>query len=512
MVDLLVRNAVVIGLDVGLSRTDIAVQDGVISALIPAGTAPVAAARVIDAGGGVLFPGMVNGHLHSNEFLMKGRVSGQPLEPYILKTWARVADDRLPSPDVVYASTMLNCSDLLRGGVTSVIDDFTPIRYRDEYVDAAMSAYVDSGMRADCSIAIMDRPATQHIPGIEHLVPGDFSGAESQPPAAQLPDAQRSIAFVERQLQRWPSTGRVRAIISPSAPQRCTPQTLIALHQLSATYGVPLHIHVQESRIQATSGRPMYGMSMLMYLHRLGVLDSRTTIAHGIWLDERDMAVAAAAGASVIHNPASNLKLGSGIAAVARMLSAGINVGLGTDANTCNDSQNMLEAMKLAALLSCVARADPQAWLRPQDVLAMATTNGAQAAGWEGVGAIRVGAHADLVLARPDSLAFIPLNNAASQLVYAASPADVRTVIAAGRVVVDEGQVTTVDIPAYRDTVQAAAADFWDAARGSLLANQALAPAFAHAYSRATQLIPDDASAYGLLARSQYARTGGGAS
>ena len=160
--------------------------------------------------------------------------------------------------------------------------------------------------------------------------------------------------------------GRVRCIVSPSAPQRCSSESLVALHELAAEFGVPFHIHVQESRgIQAMSGGPLYGKSMVNYLADLGVLDEYTTIAHGVWLDERDVGLIADAGTAVVHNPASNLKLGSGIARASSSTPGRHPRPLGTDANTCNDGQSMFEAMKLAALLSCAASADPSDWLNP---------------------------------------------------------------------------------------------------------------------------------------------------
>jgi 5-methylthioadenosine/S-adenosylhomocysteine deaminase len=270
----------------------------------------------------------------------------------------------------------------------------------------------------------------------------------------------------------------------------------VAIHELAREHGVPFHIHVQESRIQAMSGQQLYGMSMVRYMYEIGVLDARTTIVHAVWLDDEDIELVADSGATVVHNPASNLKLGSGIAPIARLRKKGVPVALGTDANTCNDSQNMLEAMKLAALLSCVASSNPSEWLSPGSALEMAGAPGSATSPYGGPRRLQRGEPADLVIMRRDSLAFVPLNDPLAQLVYGASPADIGTVIAGGRPVVDRGRLLTIDVAKHAAVVEEAAATFWEAAQSSLSSNGQLDDLLSRLYVRSTEERPGSATDY----------------
>jgi 5-methylthioadenosine/S-adenosylhomocysteine deaminase len=466
--------------------------DGLISSVDTPGSPQTEAKEVIDALGAPTFAGLVNSHLHSNELLLKGRAHGLPLEPYILRTWARLDDSQIPPPDVVYASTLLNCAEMLLAGTTGVVDDYTPVRFTDDYIDAVVDGYKDAGMRADLAITLMDLPLLDHFPGARRLVPSGY--VEIAPFA--LGSAAEDLAFVRRQLGRWPSGGRVRCTTSASAPQRCTRATLVAVHELAREHDVPFHVHVQESRIQAMSGEQLYGTSMVRYMYDIGVLDARTTIAHAVWLDDEDVNLIAESGATVVHNPASNLKLGSGIAPIARLREKGVPLALGTDANTCNDSQNMLEAMKLAALLSCVASPDPSEWLSPGSALEMAGAPARVTSPYGGPRRLQKGEPADLVIMRRDALAFIPLNDPIAQLVYGASPADIASVVVGGRRVVDHGRLLTIDVARHAAVVEEAAARFWEAAQSSLSSNDQLGDLLWRLYARSTEERPGCATDY----------------
>ena len=145
--------------------------------------------------------------------------------------------------------------------------------------------------------------------------------------------------------------GRVQFVLSPSGPQRCTEDFLRRTWQLAEKYQVPVIIHVLETRVQAYSGYAFYGKSLVEYMQSLGILSPLSTLIHSVWVNEKDIELIANSSACVVHCPGSNLKLGSGIAPVERLRQAGISVGLGTDNNNANDSPNMFEAMKLAALI-----------------------------------------------------------------------------------------------------------------------------------------------------------------
>jgi len=289
-------------------------------------------------------------------------------------------------------------------------------------------------------------------------------------------------------------------MVSPSAPQRARSDFLTALWAIAEEADRPFHIHVQETLSQAVSGPYLYGHSMVAELDRLGLLAPRTIVAHGVWLSDGDIAALARAGATVVHNPASNLKLGSGVARVNDLLAAGVNVALGCDGYTCNDAQDMLEAMKLSSLLSSIASPDPEDWVGPSTALRLATTNGARALRRVDLGLIDVGMTADLVIFDALSPAFLPLTDPIGQLVYSAKPGNVRTVVIDGKVVVDDGRHVHVDMTALRGSLTAASERFWASATRSLEENERLRPAFEAAYWKAERdlagldmyrLIPD---------------------
>jgi len=205
-----------------------------------------------------------------------------------------------------------------------------------------------------------------------------------------------------------------------------------------------MHIHLAETKTQAVMGREIYGTSLLKHLDAVGVLDSNLSLAHSIWIDDDDVELFARRDATAVHNPASNLRIGSGLAKVKEFLAAGINVGLGTDGSASNDGQNMFDAVRLAALIHNQAGTDFNQWVKPVQALAMATRNGARAFAID-AGALAPGKLADIVLLRRDTAAFTPLNDAMSQLVFCENGSSVDTVIVNGEIVVHDGRLTKVD-------------------------------------------------------------------
>jgi guanine deaminase len=224
-------------------------------------------------------------------------------------------------------------------------------------------------------------------------------------------------------------------------------------------HGVRIHTHLAETKVQAIHARRRWGTTITQHLAEIGLLGPGFVGAHGVWNTEDDIRRLADAGAGVAHNPASNLKLGSGIAPVREMLDAGVTVGLGTDGAMTSDNLNMFEALRFGALVGKVRFPhDPGRWVGAREVWAMATTGSARLLGLaDDVGAIAPGRKADLILLRADSTYLRPLNHALNALVYAESGADVRTVLVDGQVVVEDGRATMVDESALRARAQEAA-------------------------------------------------------
>jgi 5-methylthioadenosine/S-adenosylhomocysteine deaminase len=454
MPDLLIRGALVIrSADAPpLERTDLRIRAG---RIVEMGRSLRGREgdRGIDAADGIVIRGLVNAHAHTYETFNRGGIPAAPMEIWALYGHP-VLGNRPRTPDEVYWRTLVPCLEMLRNGVTSVVDDVSMyFDFRDELVEAIMQAYRDAGIRAWVSVKLMDRPLLATLPVDRARVPRSILRELGR---VRVPDRRALMSWMQRIMRREDRLGGIaRVIPNPSAPQRCTGALLRSIHRLAVDRDFPFVIHVQETRLQAVQGPRTYGTSMIGHLDRLGVLTERTSIMHGIWLDDDDVARIAAAGASVVHNPASNLKLGSGLAAVAQLLRAGVNVALGCDGTSSNDGQSILESMKLAALVHHVTDPDYRRWLTPSDVFRMATSGGARAALWDtAIGAIESGRRADLVLLDRRTPAFSPLNDPLAQLVYAESGHAVRMVIVDGRVVVEEGRPVTADLGKACDRLQ----------------------------------------------------------
>jgi cytosine/adenosine deaminase-related metal-dependent hydrolase len=255
------------------------------------------------------------------------------------------------------------------------------------------------------------------------------------------------MALVDAVRRRWNGTdNRLMVGLGPSGPQRCSDRQLELTAAYAREHNLHIHIHTLETKTQAYSGQLYYGKTIVEHLADLQFLSPRVSLNHAIWLTEHDIDLIAESGASTTHNLLSNFKLGSGISPVLEMLARGINVSLGTDGKSSNDSQDMYEVLKTVALLHKVHGPEFTRWLGAPEAWRMATLGGAKSVGMEGqVGTIAEGQRADLVLFDLDTVPFTPLNNPLNQLVYCLPSGTVDTVIVEGQVVVRNGTTTRVD-------------------------------------------------------------------
>jgi 5-methylthioadenosine/S-adenosylhomocysteine deaminase len=265
--------------------------------------------------------------------------------------------------------------------------------------------------------------------------------------------------------------------------QRCTDELLGGAAAIAAKEKLPVHIHLAETKAQAVQGMTLYGHSLLRHLESLGIVGANLSCAHSIWIEEEDVALLAQRGATPVHNPASNLRIGSGLAKVKEFLAAGANVALGTDGSASNDGQNMFDALRLAALIHNEAGTDFNQWVTPLQALAMATRNGAQAFGLD-AGVIGTGKLADLVLLRRDVPAFTPLNDVVNQMVFCENGGDVDTVIVNGEIVVEGGRSTKVDEKEVLRLAQQARTRLEPGMQRELAAAKTMEPILADMYSR----------------------------
>lgn len=404
--------------------------------------------RVIDAAGKVVLPGLINGHTHAYANLVKATLENLRLEPWMLYI---ANEGRSMGPEDVYYNTLLGCVEMLKTGTTACVDHLAQGK---EGLEAALKAYADAGMRAAVAPMISDRAYYQTLPLSEEEVPPEMR----QPAPAT---AGELVRMTEELFKEWHGRyGRLQVMFGPSGPQRCSDELLRECARLAAMYGTGWHSHVLETRVQKVTAQKFYGGSMIRHLDRLGCLSSRTSLVHGVWLDEEEIELVARRQALVVHNPASNLTLGSGIAPLSLYRKYGVRVALGTDGANCGGNLNMLESMKLAALLPRVVVPDQAEWPTAADVLFMATRNGAAVLQEEArLGSLEPGKEADLVIFDPNrSPALLPLQNPVRQLVYGETGQGVETVLVAGRVVVDQGRVTTIDEEHLRNEVEVRAA------------------------------------------------------
>ena len=421
-------------------RTDVAVSGG---RIIEIGDG-LAGASTVDCGRYAVVPGAVNAHVHSNENWFRGLWDNLPLEPWMLFSYPVLAAPP-QSPREVYVRTLLGGIEMLRSGATSCVDFLYELQgFTEESLEAVVSAYRDLGLRAVIGLAMADRAYHETVVLDEGLVGRDLIDRleRDRPPA--WPEWE---AFTRRAVERFhrPEEG-ISICPAPSGPQRCSDEMLAGSAALAEELDLAIHIHVLETRMQAVSAQKMYGETLPEHLAGLGFLSPRVSFEHGIWLTPADIELVAAHGVTIVHNPVSNMKLGSGICPVPDLLAAGVNVALGTDGMCSNDGNDMYGTIKTAALLHKLWEIDYEQWLGADAAWAMATANGAAAAGdREGLGRIEPGRRADLVLLDLDTLPFTPLNNPLRQVVLGSTTLAVDSVLVAGRWVMRAGRLAGID-------------------------------------------------------------------
>ncbi len=433
---------------------DLVIEGGTIVDVVAPGAGPADAAR-IDARDRAVVPGLVNAHVHGHGTLAKGLVEDRwPLELY-LNALPALAGGRT-SADMAL-NGLLGAVELIRKGCTTACDLFTefPAPTR-EGIEAVAGAYRAAGLRAVVAPMVADHTLYGSYPDLVAAIPEAGLRAE----ALSIPAAgAAALDGVAALLTAWPfDRDLVRPGLAPSIPTHCGDDFLVRCRDLARDNGLVLHTHLAESKAQAVAGLARYGRTLTAHLDALGLLAPNFAAVHAVWLDDDDVRRLADRGASAVHAPTSNLRFGSGLAPVRRMLEAGVNVALATDAANASDSLNMFEALRAAAGASTLTLRDHRRWLGTDDVLRMATQGGARALGFgDRVGRVAPGCKADLVLLDLGHINYVPLGNLARQVTFTENGAAVDSVLIDGRLVLDRGRVTTVDEAKLRRDAQAAA-------------------------------------------------------
>tara|TARA_B100000586_G_scaffold260669_1_gene227180 strand:- start:28 stop:1548 length:1521 start_codon:yes stop_codon:yes gene_type:complete len=450
----LITNGLVMGN--GQSDTcpaDILIEDDTIRTVGPPGLSAPTQTHVIDASDRLIIPGLINSHTHGHGSLYKGSGDRWTLE-LLLNAGPWISGHR--TLEHKYLAASLGAAELLSKGCTALYDLY--VELPDPTVDGMLAvgqAYQDAGMRAVIAPMIADRTFFEAVPDLVDALPPDL---QTRVAAMRLSPAESTFKTCRELLQRWPfDRQRIAPALAPTIPLHCSDEFLTTARQLANEFEVGLHMHLAESKIQVLSGLRSYGKSLTAHLDEIGVLGPDFTAAHAVWLDPEDITRLAAHGASVAHNPGSNMRLGSGVAPVREMLDAGLNVGIGTDGAHCADNQNMFEALRLASFASRLRSHDYRDWLSTREVARLATTGSAQALGMKGsIGAIEAGYKADIALLDLNHLNWLPINDPINQLIHTEDSTAVHTVLVAGKVVVQNRQLLTVDVARLKQQAQQA--------------------------------------------------------
>lgn len=410
--------------------------------------------RVIDASGKLAMPGLVNGHFHSPGNFLKGALDNYPLEIFMLYEVPPLSDNP-PSFSMNYFRTMLSNIEMLKLGITSVHDDAYYVPYpTEESIDGLMKSYVDSGMRAVVTIDQSNVVEYEKYPYLSDILPAELLKSMEESPRMT---SKELLALYDYQIGRWHNTdhGRVRTGVSISAPQRVTVDYFAALSELSKKLNVPFDIHILETKLQRVLGMEKYGKSLVKYVNDLGFLDEHVMVIHAIWVDDEDVEIMQQAKVSVAHNPVCNLRLGSGVMTWRRLHDHHIPICLGSDEGNVDDTTNIWAVGKAAGTIHTISDPDYYKWPKAEEVLWAQTRGGARAMCNEGkVGALIPGYEADIILLDLNTLAFTPLNDIYRQLVYCENGSSVCMTMVAGKVVMENGKVLTVDEEAVKQEVR----------------------------------------------------------
>lgn len=419
MADLVIRNATVVTCDgSGTVITDggVAVDKGRITQV--AASAELqglagGAKRVLDGSGHILMPGLINTHCHAGDSLFRGLVEDLPLEPWLQTVWK--AEGAILNPETSRLGSELGFAELLLSGVTSVMDMFW---YPAETVRAARS--------------VGARVAT--------------GGIFFDPPGVTGHDLAGRIVEAERFFDEFAGADDVFPTVLPHGAYTVAPDNLKKAKAIAERRGALFSTHAAETRAEQADVTGRYGRSVIRHLDHLGLLDERTVLAHCVHLDDEEIDILAGSGASVAHNPMSNLKLASGVARVPDMLASGINLTLGTDGAISGNDLDMWMALRLAATLhkGVCGRADV---VSTSEALAMVTRAGAKALGAsDRIGSLEPGKFADMILIDVKRAHAVPVFNPVTHLVYSTAKSDIRHVFVGGEQVVRDGALTRHDL------------------------------------------------------------------
>ncbi len=371
------------------------------------------AEKIIDAGGGLILPGLVNCHTHAAMSLFRGLADDLPLMEW-LNNYIFPAERKMDA-EFVYTGTLLALAEMIMSGTTTFCDMYL---FEDQVAKAARKA----GVRCLVGEVLYDFPSPNYGP------------------------VEKGLEYTESLIQKWRKDPLVSIAVEPHSLFTCSPKLLTVSNELALKYNVPLIIHVAETLTEVSEIKEKYGKTPVRHLDSLGLLGPHLIADHCVYIEDADIKTMAVHGVNVVHNPESNMKLASGIAPIPQMLSQGLTVGLGTDGCASNNNLDLFSEMDTAAKLHKVNTLDPTVMDAPS-VLKMATIHGARVLGLQDVtGSLEVGKKADVIVIDTHKPHLTPMYNATSHLVYAARGNDVSHSIINGQPVMEDRKLLTLDI------------------------------------------------------------------
>ncbi|ADP77504.1 amidohydrolase [Methanothermus fervidus DSM 2088] len=366
--------------------------------------------KIIDASDKLVIPGLINTHTHLSMTLFRGIADDLQLHKW-LENYIWPLEKHL-NEDYCYAGALLGCIEMIKSGTTAFNDMYF-------YMDSVAKAIEKCGLRAVISHGMIDLNNEDKM-------------------KKEIKESKRIVKKCHGM-----ADGRISVALGPHSPYTCSEKLLKKTSKYANKNNLKIHIHVSETREEIKTIKERYGMRPFEYLDDIGFLGENVIAAHAVWLSEEEIKIIKNNNVKISHNPVSNMKLASGISPVSKMLDENITVSLGTDGAASNNNLDMLEEMKIAALLQKVHYLDPTK-LSAKDVFAMATINGAKTLGIN-AGLIEVGKKADLVLINVKRCNLTPFRNPISHLVYSANGYNVTTVIVDGKILMEDNVVQVIN-------------------------------------------------------------------
>lgn len=382
----------------------------------------VEGAETLDGKGLLFLPGLINTHGHAAMSLLRGYGDDMVLQTWLQeKMWPMEA--KFTAADV-YAGTALSVLEMLKGGTTTFLDMY-------DHMDEVANVVEESGIRAV-------------------LMRGAIGLCSPEEQDQKLKEA---IAFA----QNWhgKAEGRITTMMSPHAPYTCPPAFIEKFVQAAHDLDLPMHTHMSETRAEVEQNVNDYGVRPVEHLLKLGMFSRPTLLAHAVHLTDEEIDILASHGVTISHNPGSNLKLASGVARVPELLKKGVVVSLGTDGPASNNNLDMLEEIRLAALIHKGVSGDPTA-VPALEALKMGTEYGAKSVFLQNTGKLAAGMKADIIALNTEQAHFLPRTDYISHTVYSAGAKDVEHVWVNGKQVVKHGACLTLDEERIRYEAQAA--------------------------------------------------------